>query len=1300
MYKRSNIMFMTRIWLTSVFCISLGLSHASSSSAAETTINNSPSADIQTPVFAADGRIVCGSKSLWQKQRYAQVLMCIDNDAICTLLEIFNLGKEDIGPIFFKNKKNKLIGNSDVYTAEVRDAISSDKKLGTYKLSVSLLEDGLIRVDSTCLLNDPTLLKNRYSIFQFPPYMPLSGEYIKGDKSVSFDEKSPITFSGDDLAGATIEFFPGSKEKSFSIIPDGCSKVRITPNGITFHAKQSGIMSFLLDIRGTKAAQDKSELSPNGIDFWEIDKLHLPDYGACRNLILNPSFESGFRFWGYPSYAQNLIPLKHQNFYELDDKEVYSGSHSLRISALSLKNPLPLGTMAIPFVSGKRYTLSFYAKGSFDKNLVVNLWGRELRHINIFSESDTTFPVDRQWRRYTTSFVPNDRFGGIYFRAQAISAASDQQEGSVWIDNIQLEEGSLTDFVQPPVNAQLVSIARGNFLRFGQKPDFNLIVRSEPDTKGTVSISVEDFFFKKIFEETYSFTTDSMGESTISLHELSNSVLKNNLRGVFSVTSVFNIDRIARPFNDYFRFSVMDFLDNTHKNKNLFTVFYAYSLQAGGPDMERFLARERAIGFGSFAMDFGSFANDLDYSLDQERMQLVEKYGIEAMGRPVLMLHGGIDGEISEENGVLKMINIRSTINPTEEELLEFENICAVKARNRPWNKIWWFVGESNPGCMPLESHPEAFAKFLQATLRGIKKGNPEAKVLISGGPYNLTPKYGTKWVERYIQDAKRIDPTAQFDGAAAHHYRNFPENPDLDSDIAVFIEMLDRNGCEDWPLYINEGGNYCSLNIPQEGISPYIVHSANTWYFGPLSYHIGRSERIASAFSARNWLIGLKYQDRVACMQDFRTPNNYMDIDFTPRVYDKMPNTLGRLLGNASFYKDIRFAPYVRCYVFKNDNTGSPIAAIWGHKEGVDRWKESPPLYAFDFGGQDVKFIDLMENEVSFPKNSDGRTVIPMSPFPLFIKGLLGTEQQLCHAIANADAASEDAEVLEVHAFPNPAGIASVVFKNTISRDFNGQIKIDLNGKEHHLKLNIPQLEQTTQPFDLQQSYDEYGKILPFDFTSSVDGGSSLFISSTYMLLKNNSKTRLTVGGNPSDWENIPAIDLGAGFFVRMTVSEGNLLVAIEAKDQIFASPDVFDGTGLYIEPFGKTDQWHVPKVAKQDLAVFEFVKTKENVLEAFCHYVQGTQAGSGSSYLVRGQVQKKITVKTSATGDAAFIVFSVPQEVLLPLIIEPGSRFGINISVPLEKDGVKTLAPIRDFKSPVEPGEINFVMVIVCDS
>ena len=51
------------------------------------------------------------------------------------------------------------------------------------------------------------------------------------------------------------------------------------------------------------ASSAVAEPGPNGIDFWANDRLHLPDYGASTNLILNPSFEAGFRYWGFCSYC-------------------------------------------------------------------------------------------------------------------------------------------------------------------------------------------------------------------------------------------------------------------------------------------------------------------------------------------------------------------------------------------------------------------------------------------------------------------------------------------------------------------------------------------------------------------------------------------------------------------------------------------------------------------------------------------------------------------------------------------------------------------------------------------------------------------------------------------------------------------------------------------------------------------------------------------------------------------------------------------------------------------------------------
>ena len=129
---------------------------------------------------------------------------------------------------------------------------------------------------------------------------------------------------------------------------------------------------------------------------------------------------------------------------------------------------------------------------------------------SITNGSDTRFPLRR-----TTDLSQ-------YILTLSYPTSSGEPEGCIWIDDIQLDPGSAaTAFTQAPVAAQLVSAARGNFLPFGQAPDFNLMIQSLPNAAGTVSLSVEDFFFKPIFSKTYSFTTDPTGHSTLVLDDLS-----------------------------------------------------------------------------------------------------------------------------------------------------------------------------------------------------------------------------------------------------------------------------------------------------------------------------------------------------------------------------------------------------------------------------------------------------------------------------------------------------------------------------------------------------------------------------------------------------------------------------------------------------------------------------------------------------------------------------------------------------------------------------------------------------------
>jgi len=1259
--------------------------------------------EIQKPTLSKDGLIVCGAKSLRQallKPPYTALKLNFNVDDVCTGGETIDCGAGGMNPLKFLNQKESFDGSSTVFTAGVRDSIPSDKQLGTYRMSLTLLENGLAKVETLCVLEQPGLLKDHHYLFRVPEYMEMSGVYTKDGKVVPFDAKTLVSFSGDELKDLKFVFFPEKEETKFSIQPDQCSKVVLGGKGLTLYPAKNGPLSFLVDISGRKSDSPASETAPNGVNVWDADKLHWPDFAAGGgNLVLNPSFEADLRYWTYRTFVGAAIPLKYQGIYELDNKEAHSGSSSLRIRALTLNNPLPLGTNVLPVESGEKYTLSFWAKGSVDQGLTLQLEGRGTGRgrTSLAFEGSTTFAVGKEWKRYSIPLVAQDPFCAVYFLAK-LAGVPGENEAFVWVDDVQVEKGGMTNLAQPPISVQLLSTARGNFLEFGQAPDFRLAIKSKPETQGSVSLSVEDFFFREIFKGDYKFTTDKDGRATIPLEELSKKITKEELRGVFSVSARFKTDGTERPFTDFFRFSVMNFLENKHKNKNLFNIMAAYTLQPGGPDMERFLAHERAVGIGSVSYDFLSFANDLDYALDEERVKLLEKYGMEQLGRTVVSIHSGKGGVISERNGALKMENITQRINPTDEDLATFESICAEKARSRPWNKIWFFSAESNPGYMPLVADRESFAKFLLATNRGIKKGNPDAKVLIEGGPWTIAPATGIKWVEEYIQDTKKLDPLAKFDGAAGHFYCNSPESYDLDANVGEMLKMLDRNGHPDWPLYLNEGSNFAPMNIPSEGISPYIVHSINSWYIGPLSYHMGRAERTSAALSARAWLVALKYQDRVKSLNDFGTPSRYMDIDFTPRAFDKIPNTLGRILGDASFSQDIRFAPFCRAYLFKDDKTGAPIAAIWGHKESVDRWKEGPPLIKFNFGEQKLRFIDLMENPVEFPRDAAGRTTIPMSPFPLFIKGEPGTEKELVAAIANPVVGVVESGDVQVSAFPNFDGKASWVFKNQVSRALNFKAQVTLNGEESKLALSLPPLGSKEEQVVSSQT-PGFGTLQMFEAQYAIEEGKPSQIAGGYLLL-NEEKSAIKVDGDLSDWKDVPMTDLGEGVSLGVVFEGKRIILAIRANQESRPAEEALPGVGLYLDPLLKTDAWTEPRTVAGiagELGVYEILKGKEGGMVAWCRFSQGLLAGMDKELMIAGQIQKLITVKTGSADGAACLEIEMPEKIFAPLTLVPGSRFGLNVSVPGKSGGSRTLAPIAGFKNPSEPGEISMVMVIL---
>ena len=1237
--------------------------------------------------MSSSGAVHFGSRSIQTKKDYGAAVFTLDNDIQGSMGEIFEFGEGHISPPFFLDHVQKVENGTSSFATNLRVSPKSSDKIGTYQFSLTLLDDGWVRVSGVIKMPKPSLLKSRYLTIEVPPFLKFQGKLVKGDKVTEFDATTLIEFSAKELKGATLELFPGDSRTEFSIRPEACSKISLQNNRIIMYPDSKGELTYLTDLRERGATSNRSEVMPNGINVWGPDLLGTPDYSASRNLILNPSFEAGFRYWSFRTFSDFSLPLEYQDIFTIDDQVAHSGKNSMRFRAM--KNPLPFATFALPVTPDEEYTLSFWAKGSEGKSVGLYVDARSGNSSEVKGMPIPPLAITDQWQRYSVSFNVQSPFVSVFFRP----VGDPNLDSFVWIDDVQFEKGNMTEFEYAPVLTQLVSSARGNFLEFGQQPDFKFVVHSTPKSKGTVAISIQDFFFNTVFTGDFAFQTDDSGKASISLPSLDRKVVDDKLRGVFEVTASVQMEGQTKPFRDFARFSVMNFLENKHRNKHLFDITYAFSSQAGGPEMERFVQHEARLGYGSYSYDFLKFGNDLDLALDKERAELLEKYGFEPTGRLIATPLAN-EGEISEKNGQMTVTGIKNMIDPTPEQLAAVEEICRVKAELRPWSPVWFFTAESDPGMMPMSGHLEAFAKLIVAANKGLKKGNPNAKVLVEGGPWNIDIDNGIALYERYIQETKKVDPNVKFDGAAGHHYINFPEP--LDANVDAFLKMLDRNGHPDWPLYLNEGGCFTAMSIPELGITPYVWNSSNYWYIPSLSYGMGRAERISAAFMARAWLVALKYQDRVACMNSFFTPNRYLDVDFTPRINDKIPNTLGRILGDAYFYDDVKFVPYARAYVFRQDADGAPIAALWGYKETVDRFKEAPTTVRFDFRKLNPTFIDLMENVVTFPKDVDGFALIPMTPFPIFIKGQPGDQDALCKAIAAGTAVDgNESDALHVSAYPNGDGQAMIVLKNNLPRSFDASATVTLNNVAAADDLKLSPLEEITRSLDIPGTPRNTDKLLSFDFAFQIGQGAPQKINGTYLIF--NSGSPVTIDGQADDWKSIPGIDLGDGVILKTLASQGNFYFAIEAKG---ADPaKAFAGVGFYFDPFERVSDWTTPKNAKGDLGIYELQADDSGNLGAFCHIVQGTQAGSSSSVLFQGKIQPRFEVKTGQSPHGAFVECRVPQVLLSPLVITPGSRVGLNISIPTS-NGLKTLAPIPDYKSPASLGDLHLIMGIFSSS
>ena len=1189
----------------------------------------------------------------------------------------------------------------------------------TYTLKAELTPEGLIRITLNWQKPDP---KTNWtfipSIYMSASYDHFGGSLLKINQDsltlpAAYDPKAEkklgAFWKGRDFR---FTFLANRPADTFSILGSKANNIPglwVTRNqlyhNLTFQictsTKKSGAQ-FDIDIRtGIREVNSDPAAVRAGIDFKQLENLEMPDR-AGRNLFVNGSFERGIAGWmiGIRTHGMMYGKEKWEDpCFQLDDKVAKFGTSSLRIRT---KFPLRFGgdytaywhqgNLCGPYtvIEPGTYTLSWYAKGDNPEHQVLNLFATNfVKGSSVFARPGTLkqCKLSSDWQRYSVTFKV-DQVDCFNIK---VNAASSDKQGSVWVDGIQLEKGTkATAFEAPAAEGRLFTADPQNFID-SSKSDVigaKLRVVAAPNAKGKVRISLKNFFAEKLFEREYDYAADASGKAEIGLPFTVGSIGK----GLFVLRAEYHPEKGGSCY-EHHRFTVLDCIPGKFKHRRIFTENYECWHRS-----ERFyslLDRFQKIGYGSMAQN-GNQARG------KEVMDLYRKHNIDLITfYPTLKVRSSekipgprkkgyslvIANDRRDPNVVKLLADFNQECNGqlTDEYLKRFEEASAKIAAAQPWITRWCMGSEVSLHYTPdwwadgatAEIFAKMHAKLLKAFAAGIRRGNPKA-VIVQGGPANMAPSSGIAEVDLLLKYTNKEG--VRFDLIGFHPYRYSPESPDLDSDTKLALEMIKRHGYgRETKLAWDEMMNWGPYELPPFGTQCSTWGGPpRTWWMSSLSYDMGWTEKKSAAWRVRTWLVALKYGDRIDSCCSGNTNNFNLDIDLTPFASQITPNTLANLLGNSTFLEDVRFAPYLRTYIF-DDGSGRPVAAVWCHQEQVDSGAADAPHVQADFGGILEGVFDMMNTRRKF---TPGRMTFPVNSYPLFFRGKKGTAKAMIEAWRKAVVVSgKNMSPLQATAKPVSAGKYGVTLKNFVSLPIEGT----MNGAPFRAEPSGFCTKEFAFPQPLTKNAIVANE-LPLTVTTKACVTYKYDLSFDGLIA-----ARIPAGDKLEkvNWSRIPAIPftkcLGAkktsGAF-RLGWNQAGLFLEVAVKDSKFVHREFADSFSRYSND--------CVQIYFDTLANARSRQFKGYDEDDYEYMLQPDSKGTSCrTFLVRG-VEQQLGLATQAPRDRSYIddipstftrtddgyVYRVffPAKYLLPIRLEKGYVFGFGLYVPnCDDDSVK---------------------------
>lgn len=647
------------------------------------------------------------------------------------------------------------------------------------------------------------------------------------------------------------------------------------------------------------------------------------------NILHNSSFELGTSGWAtYPQYMNT----------HLDTSEAYHGKYSLRLESEVNMNILKRPwekidlegwkwyspeTIFYPIKASHPYTFSFWAKSNENKT--------ELRFF-IFSgyqkgwhpgDYNTDRPgipmqvrnIDTQWKRFSVFFIPNNHSG----EALTISFVP-PEEGRIWLDGLQLEEGCLSPFsVKQPLELTIQVGKNERFMDFiyteNEPISITTKLFTENVTKREIDINyyVYDYFHNIVKEVNRKTLIDDSSY-------LSDKIELQNLDfGLYKIV-VKAVDGKDTYKAMQASFAVVP--ERLNKMEGAFT----------GNDIWYFglMPEERKLGVGWLLAQQGLGLTEWEnvepekgkWVFDDELMSWCEKNNMMVVGNLAMRVPEW--AEIPKEE-----FSYRFRMN----EYLEYvrKTVSHFKGRIKHWEVLNEPYGEAlNPDWTLISNAQKVakdYAEILKSTYELIKEIDSENKVL---GLCTYSEGAPLKWTEEVL----KIYGTKYFDILSYHGYMNgrMPEEGRMTqtSRLNSLRRLMERYGTVK-PMWDTElsckGGSF--FDDITRGYAGDPAWSDTDWTDGDAAarwlttmYVVG----LANGVERFAYFNGIEPSWSAQCIFG---KESFFEYTGSPRPIAVANATMARFLTEMKFWKQVHIRRNIRCYIFKNDD--HLLVVLWG---------------------------------------------------------------------------------------------------------------------------------------------------------------------------------------------------------------------------------------------------------------------------------------------------------------------------------------------------------------------------------